>query len=73
MLEQLGPVEGGEGGEAAIDGHVVGRHQVRTVTIVQVGLQKLLSRALVFPVYLILSPQIYVSKYSYFRIDLQTK
>lgn len=47
---QLGPVEGGEGGEAAVHGHVLRGHQVRAVAVVQVCLQELLCRRFVLPI-----------------------
>ena len=48
LLEQLGPVEGGEGGEAAVDGHVVGGHEVGAVAVVQRGREELLGGRGVF-------------------------
>ena len=46
---QLGPLKGGKGGQPAVDGHVVRRHELRAVAVVEVGLKKLLGSRFVFP------------------------
>ena len=47
LLEQFSSVECGKGCEAAIDGDVVGGHEVRALAMVQGGLKELSCRRLV--------------------------
>ena len=49
LLVQLRSIKGGQGCEATVDGNIVGRHQVRTVTVVQRCRQELFGGRGVLP------------------------